>query len=200
LTGKTKNKNLTPFDKRVSKSIAHSTRIDILRILNERTASPKELAEAMKEGVSQVSYHVTELHAYGNIELVKTEPRRGAVEHYYRAVTPPLISDEEAAKLSKGAREEISTVMLQSIISEAVGALRSGSFDSKTDRHVSWVPMLLGERGWTEMMELMADTLNRAQRIKDKDAARRQKTGEAGAEVIVTMMGFERSESRLPGS
>jgi DNA-binding transcriptional ArsR family regulator len=184
------------LSRRLSKAMANSLRIDILRILNEREASPKEIAAAVDEGLSHVSYHVNQLREYGAIEPVRTEPRRGAVEHFYRAVAPPLVTDAQAAKMSKLAREEISAVMLQTVIGEALSALQSGTFDSRADRHMSWLSMTLGEKGWDEMVALFAETLEKVEEIKDADSERREKTGEAGIEAIVSLMAFERSQSR----
>jgi predicted transcriptional regulator len=187
------------LSKRLAKAVANSVRIDALRILNEQEASPKELAAALEEELSHISYHVTQLHDYKCIERVRTEPRRGAVKHFYRAVTPPYVSDEQTAEMSKPAREEISAVMLQTVIGEAMAALQAGTFDSRTDRHMSWVPMALGEEGWREMVALFAEMLERATKIKATDAERRAESGEEGVEVIVSMMGFERSKSRAAG-
>jgi len=61
------------------KALGHPLRIAILTILNDRMASPNELSKELDEGLSQVSYHVEALKDYGMIEMVKTEPRRGAV-------------------------------------------------------------------------------------------------------------------------
>jgi DNA-binding transcriptional ArsR family regulator len=183
---------------RLAKSFAHGTRIDILRILNERTASPKELAEAVDDGLSQVSYHVSELLSHGVIELVRTEPRRGALEHYYRAVASPVVSDAETATLPRATREELSTTALQAILGEAVSALQSRSFDARVDRHVSWLPLRLDEKGWGELTAVLADTLGKVERIKEKNA--RRLADDDGVEVIVSMMGFERSKSRGTGS
>lgn len=55
--------------------------MQILAILNERVASPNELSQQLDEGLSQVSYHVKVLVDCDCIELVRTKPRRGAVEH-----------------------------------------------------------------------------------------------------------------------
>jgi predicted transcriptional regulator len=62
------------------KALSHELRVEILTILNERVASPNELAKELGEGLSQVSYHVKVLRDYGTITLVKTVPRRGAVD------------------------------------------------------------------------------------------------------------------------
>ena len=67
-------------DQRVIKALAHPLRVEILAILNDRMASPNELSKALEEGLSQVSYHVKVLKDFDMINMVKTEPRRGAVE------------------------------------------------------------------------------------------------------------------------
>lgn len=195
-------KNIDPherLDKRLAKSIAHDIRLDLLRILYERMASPKELADFLNEGLSHLSYHIRELRDYGNIELVRTEPRRGAIQHYYRATTWPFVGSEEAKRLPKSTREQISATVLQAIISEAVGALHSGTFDSRTNRHVSWMPGVVNQRGFNRLMELQLETLERAQAIIEESAEDVAGTGQKGIEVIVSMMGFERSKSRAAG-
>ena len=67
------------------KALAHPLRVRALAILTEREASPSELAEELDEPLGNVSYHVRLLHDLGLIELVGTTPRRGAIEHHYRA-------------------------------------------------------------------------------------------------------------------
>ena len=67
------------------KALAHPLRVRALAILTEREASPSELAEELDEPLGNVSYHVRLLHDLGLIELVRTTPRRGAIEHHYRA-------------------------------------------------------------------------------------------------------------------
>lgn len=55
-----------------------------LYLEDEEALSPKELADYTKRPLSDVSYHVRVLVEYGAVELVKTQPRRGAMQHYYR--------------------------------------------------------------------------------------------------------------------
>jgi DNA-binding transcriptional ArsR family regulator len=71
-------------------ALSKKARVQILAILAERVASPKELADELNEGLSQVSYHVSVLRECKLIELVGKEPRRGAVEHFYKAAIPTL--------------------------------------------------------------------------------------------------------------
>jgi len=60
-------------------------RVRALAIFQERAASPSELAQELGQPLGNVSYHVRLLHELGLIELVSTTPRRGALEHHYRA-------------------------------------------------------------------------------------------------------------------
>ena len=75
------------LDEGLLKAISHPLRHRLLGMLDGRVASPNELARELGLPLGRVSYHIRLLHDLGAIELVNTEPRRGALEHYYRAVT-----------------------------------------------------------------------------------------------------------------
>ncbi len=62
MASKTGTENKSKLDQRLIKALAHPLRVEILAILNERVASPNELAKGLGEGLSQVSYHVKVLH------------------------------------------------------------------------------------------------------------------------------------------
>ncbi len=83
------------IDHRLVKALGHPTRVRILAALNERVASPTQLAEEFDEGLSQLSYHIKVLKDLECIELVGTRPRRGAVEHFYRAIARAHLGDPE---------------------------------------------------------------------------------------------------------
>jgi DNA-binding PadR family transcriptional regulator len=42
------------------------------------------VASETTESLGLVSYHTRQLEQYGALEPVRTEPRRGATQHYYR--------------------------------------------------------------------------------------------------------------------
>lgn len=70
----------------LSIAFAHPLRIEVLKVLaEEKTVSPSGLIGTMGPGTKlpNVAYHVRQLHAAGLIHPVRTEPRRGAVEHFY---------------------------------------------------------------------------------------------------------------------
>lgn len=90
---------------------------------------------------------ITSLRSAGMV--TKTELRRGAVEHFYRTASA-FLDDRERSKLLETIQKGMSARLVQSIFTEAAEALETGSFDSREERHVSWVPMRVDERGWQE--------------------------------------------------
>src|SRR5215218_2521186 len=74
---------------RIAKALAHPLRARILQRLGERVASPGDLAVELGAPLGVVSYHVRMLRDYDCVELVRTEPRRGALQHFYKATARP---------------------------------------------------------------------------------------------------------------
>src|SRR5919106_936821 len=106
------------------------------------------LAEMLDERLPNVSYHVRVLLDLGCIELVRTAQRRGAIEHYYRAVTRPFFSDRDWKRLPKSGRQAIADVGLQLIWDDVSEAIKAGTFEARTDVHLSRSPLVVDEQGW----------------------------------------------------
>jgi DNA-binding transcriptional ArsR family regulator len=69
-----------------ARALAHPIRARALELLAVGPASPRQIAHGLGEPLGTVSYHVQTLLRLGLIELLETLPRRGAIEHRYRAV------------------------------------------------------------------------------------------------------------------
>ena len=156
----------------MAKALAHPLRVQLLSLLNEGVASPNELAKKLDEPLTNVSYHVRMLHDLGCIELVETEPRRGALEHYYRAIMRPFFADKDWKRLPKNARGSISDAVLQLVWEDAAEAIKTGLFDEREDRHLSRSVLCMDEQGWDELNELLVDTLDQAMQIQADSASR----------------------------
>lgn len=183
------------------KSLAHELRAEILAILNERMASPNELAKELDEGLSQVSYHVKVLKDYEVIRLVKTEPRRGAVEHYYRATSRAYLTDRDWHELPESVRVGMSADLFQMILDDVVASLEGGVFDAHEDRHMSWTPMMVDEKGWKEINGILHGTLKQVIKEQEASVKRLAKSGEEGFNMSVSMIGYEvpaESAKKLP--
>jgi DNA-binding transcriptional ArsR family regulator len=188
-TKKTKSKG--GVDQRLVKALAHPLRVEILAILNERMASPNELSKELDEGLSQVSYHVKVLKDFECIEMVKTEPRRGAVEHYYRATSRAFLADSEWQYLPDSVKPGVSTSVLRLIMDDVVGSINGGTFNARDDVHMSWTPGVVDEQGWNESVDLVNETLERVIAIHAASAKRLAKSGEEGIPATAVLMNFE---------
>ena len=183
-----KRQTASAVDSRLAKALAHPLRVQLLAALNEGVASPNELAKKLSEPLTNVSYHVRMLHDLGTIELVDTEPRRGALEHYYRAVVRPFFGERDWKRLPKNARGSISDAVLQLVWEDAAEAIKGGLFDERDDRHLSRSVFAVDERGWEELRDLLAETLERAMQIQADSASRASKGDGDTFSVNLVMM------------
>jgi DNA-binding transcriptional ArsR family regulator len=178
-------------DPRIAKALSHPMRGQILAILNERTASPNEIAEMIGERLPNVSYHVRALLDLGCIELVDTAQRRGAIEHYYRALMRPFFSDRDWRRLPKSGRQSISDSALQIIWEDVSDAIKAGTFEDRADRHLSHSPMTLDSQGWRELAKVLEGALAEAQKIESQSLGRLKESGESGISTRLVAMQFE---------
>ena len=148
------------------------------------------------EGLSQVSYHVKVLKDYRCIELVKTEPQRGAVEHYYRATSRPYLVNRDWQALPASVRPGMSADFLQMVIDDATAALEEGTFDQRGDRHTSRTPVILDQEGWENLTELLDEYLEQVIKIQAESRARLSKSDEEEITATVAMLAFEVPASR----
>ena len=183
--------SLDLVDPRIAKALSHPMRARILAILNERVASPNEIAEVIEERLPNVSYHVRALLDLGCIELVDTAQRRGAIEHYYRAVVRPFFSESDWKRIPRSGRQAISDTLLNVIWEDVSGAIEAGAFDSRPDRSLTHNPIVVDEQGWSELAELMARTLRDVEKIESQSARRLKKSDETGVPTSVVLMQFE---------
>jgi DNA-binding transcriptional ArsR family regulator len=181
----------TVIDHRLVKALSHPLRMKLLMMLNQKVASPIELARELDESLGTVSYHIRSLADLGCIELVRTEPRRGAVEHYYRAVARPEFSDRDWVQLPASARRSISDAVLSQIWKDVARAVEQDTFDAREDRHLSRTPLVLDQQGWEELGEMLVAVVERALEIAAQSAERLQESGTEGTVSKLAVMHYE---------
>lgn len=179
----------------LAKALAHPLRVRILTSLHKGVSSPNQLSQELGEPLGNVSYHVKTLLEYDCVELVKTEPRRGAVEHFYRATERTFFSDSEWEKIPASARKGIVGSVLETVGQDATDALIAGSIDARTDSHISRTPLTLDEQGWTDVTKLLAETLERAIEIQGEAASRLSDKKSDSINTKLALLHFETPQS-----
>ncbi|HET8815133.1 MAG TPA: winged helix-turn-helix domain-containing protein [Solirubrobacterales bacterium] len=181
--------------------LKHPLRVRILEVLNEGPRSPsqfveeglipKNLFESYQQALSLASYHFRELEKDGCLEVIESIPRRGAVEHVYRGLARVYFNDAEFEGMPRSTRCRLSRISLQGMIARADRAIGEETFDARTDRHLTWMPVQLDERGWREMTATLAAAFAELTQIRHDARDRLAGSGEEVIPATVAMLGFE---------
>ena len=186
-------------DPRVIKALTHPLRIEILRSLEERTASPSELADEIGAPLGNVSYHVRQLHGLGLIKLVKKTPRRGAIEHHYKALAQAPISDEAWAGQPGLVKESVVGTSLGELGKDVNAAVAGGGF-KRPEAQLVREDLVLDDKGFQDVAKELARVTERLTKIRDDAGRRVEKSGGEGARANVALMLFETADGQVDAS
>jgi DNA-binding transcriptional ArsR family regulator len=179
-------------DARLVKAYAHPLRIEILSLLDNRVASPKQIATELDTPLPNTAYHVRQLAQLGLVELVRRTVRGGAVEHHYTTKVRPTIPDEVWATLPDIVKRAAVGGALQQALSEMIRAVDEGGF-SRDDAHLTRTPARLDAKGWRALARELHRSLKRIDAIVTETEARLDKDPEAETVEAMTVMAlFER--------
>jgi hypothetical protein len=181
--------------------LKHPLRVRILEVLNEGPRSPSQFVEeglipkehftTYQQALSLASYHFRELEKEGCLEVVESIPRRGAVEHVYRGMARVFFDAGEFETMPRDTRRKLSRISMQGLIARADRAISTETFDARPDRHLSWMPMQLDERGWEEVIATLAATFGELTQIRHDARDRLSASGEEVVPATVAILGFE---------
>ena len=171
-------------DPKLVKAYAHPLRIHILGVLDNRVASPSEIAAELEAPLSNTAYHVRQLVALGLVELVGRTARRGAIEHHYTAKVRPTITDEGWAELPGIVKRAVIGGGLQQATTHLVAAAEAGGFD-RDDIHFSRTSGRLDREGWRAVSRELASVLERIEAIFKDSEVRASELADADADADV---------------
>lgn len=192
---RTRNQLDVPYTLRVAKLMADELRMKIVLELNMREMSPKEFFEEFGGGsISRVSRAFDLLAEYGWLEQTRTETggkRRGAVEHFYRATRAAVFYNEIWAPLPSSMKEMISGGIFEELSERVRKAMEAGTIDARDDRHFSWMPLLLDEKGWDNVLKRVDAIFHWLFEEQEEANLRMAKSGEKPISMTVALAAFE---------
>jgi DNA-binding transcriptional ArsR family regulator len=196
-------------DPRYVKAMSHPLRVRILAMLDERKASPNQLAGWLGASLGTVAYHVRTLEQLGLIELVDETRVRGAVEHHYRARARPNVTAEGWAAAPPIAKQAAVGSSLDVIAEYARQSAASGGFD-REDAQLRRALVKLDAKGFTALSKAVDKLLEQAEKIEAASADRIAKDPhaegivEAGLGVMlfdaVRLSAAESTDGRKPAT
>lgn len=178
-------------DQFLVKALAHPLRVRILDLLNLREASPKEISEELRAPLSNVSYHTSVLVDCGCVQPTRTEQRRGAVEHFFRAVPRSQISHQDWRRVPRSVRSDVTAATLQSFMDKAVAALKAGTIDDSEDTTLNWMVLAVDATGRARAAEILGEAREKLQQEHDESQRRLVASGERPTPLIVALAAFE---------
>lgn len=178
-------------DPQIAKALTHPLRVSILGILEERTASPREISEELDAPLGVVSYHVRQLARSGLARLERTRQRRGALEHYYSAQERPIITSEAWANVPSIVKQATIRAALAKISGQVNRAAESGGFEDSSI-HLTRTSITLDRKGWEQLAAKMDRLVEDFERIQTA-AAKRLAAADHAEELngIAVLMLFE---------
>jgi predicted transcriptional regulator len=182
------------LDEQLALVVSSDITIKVLVVLAERAASPKEIAQILGEKTPTISHHVKKLERLGLIELIEEREVRGAVQHIYRAIMRPIVSEKEWQQLGIEERQRYSIWIMQLILVDAARSFAANLFDARSNNHLSRTALLVDEKGLAEVAAIQARALHEVIEVEAASTARRIESGESPIHLIAAMMCFE-----LPG-
>jgi len=194
----TKHEQPGPIDQRLVKAIAHPLRVRILEVLSDRVSSPNRLSETLEIGLSDVAYHTRALDKCGCLDLVDTAQRRGATEHFYKATPDSFLGNPAWRGVPSAILPGVSGATLQTFLDKAAAALQAGTLDGRADTILRWMPLLLDQLGWDEVVAIMEETTDRvlAVHLRSQDRLSGSSGGRDAVSAVIGMACFETSGSR----
>jgi DNA-binding transcriptional ArsR family regulator len=183
-------------DPRLVKALAHPLRVQILSALEDRIASPSDLAMELNAPLGNVSYHVRTLADLGLVKLVKRRTRRGAVEHYYQARGRAQVTNRAWAQVPGVVKRSMVAVALEQAVDQAGAAAAAGGFDHE-DSNLSRQSVQLDAKGFSELSAAIGRLHEELASIQGRSADRLGKAGNGDAiqAGLVTML----FETERPG-
>ena len=149
--------------------------LELFALLAVRDRKIDDLAAELGREIDDIEAGVEDLRRAG---LVIARVGEDDDEVTYRAL-PRTIEDDEWATMSIGDRQNMSRSIVHVITAELEFSLDSGTFDSRLDRFLTRVPVLLDRQGWTELMEIHQEAFDATLAVQKETTKRLRDGGQA---------------------
>lgn len=183
------------FPLQLAKVLADPEALQILEQLNLREMSPKQFFDEFGGGsMSSVGRRFQKLASAGWLKMVREErggKRRGATEHFYRAIGPLILDQEDWSKLPGSLKSTVTWETFEGFREKVKEAISAGTLEARIDQHLTWSILLLDQCGWEEVTAALNE-LFQTLFLEERNAeARMAKSGEKPIQITVGLAAFE---------
>ena len=133
--------------------------------------------------------------------MAHTRQRRGAIEHYYRAVGRVRITDKAWAQVPDIIKNAMISATLDQAVRYVSAAAATGGFDRR-DANVSRRGMVLDKQGFAELATAAKELMDRAYNIEGESARRiaasNHEDGEINAGLVLMLFEAPPAYAEVP--
>ncbi|MFL5833592.1 MAG: helix-turn-helix domain-containing protein [Solirubrobacterales bacterium] len=177
------------------RALSHPLRVELLELLNERQASPVDMKRALGGTLNRINYHLKVLVDCGCVEVTETEPVRGAVKHYYRAVPRSFFGHADLRQVPASIRGGATELSLRSFSRAFRRAAEAGHVDGE-DAIFNWMSLAVDKLGRKEAIELSETTLEGYERIARQSRERAAEGEGSLTSLVVGVAAFDAGGGR----
>jgi len=183
------------FPMQLAKVLADPEALQILAQLNLREMSPKQFYDEFGgASMSSVGRRFQKLAKAGWLKLTREESggkRRGATEHFYRAIGPAILDQEDWSKLPGSLKSTLTWKTFEQFREKVKEAISAGTLGVRTDQHLTCSILLLDQLGWEEVTTALNE-LFQTLFLEERNAeSRMAKSGEKPMQATVGLAAFE---------
>jgi|GEM_PF-213706 len=160
-------------------------RVQIVSLATQRPIAPSEFAREVDIPLNVASYHFRVLRNHGFLEVVEEIQVRGAVKRMHIATKRAYLSDADWGALEEWLRPGVAGQALQDFNRRVAQAMESGTFYSREDVRLYWVPIALDENSWPEFVKLMLWACKEVGALNE-DTLKRRANGESQHSIPAT--------------
>lgn len=181
------------FQEAVSYAVGHRIRVEIIAALHDLgSASAIELSRVVRQPLSTVTHHLTELLKSGSLRIDRTEKVKSVNQHFYTVVNPLFLNDEEMQALPEAERQEVCRVILQSLTAEALASFWTGDLPTDPRLFLSWNWFNVDAKGRADIADEQVRCWRRILEIEEEAIERCAASGEEAFSLVVTGLSFKR--------
>ena len=189
------SRSAMPFPLRVSKVFADDVSLEIVAETNLREMSARQFHEEVGgPSVEVIRRRFKMLEDTGWLRKVNEKrggKRRGAVEYFYRATGPAIFDNTAWADAPGPVKATYSWRTFEQLSDQVKKAIEAGTFEARTDNHLSWSLLRLDEQGWEKAAAAVDALFTFAFEAQEDAKLRISSSGEIPITTTLALAAFE---------
>lgn len=184
-----------PFPLRVSKVLADDVCLEIVAEANLREMSARQFHEDIGgdsvDGIRRRFKMLSEISWLSKVSEKRGGRRRGAVEYFYRATRPAIFDDLARAEVPAPVKTTNSWQTFEQLSDQVREAIDAGTFEARTDNHLSWSLLRLDQQGWERAAAAVEALFAFAIEAQEDAKLRMSRSGESPITTTLALAAFE---------